>query len=158
MSAPKGPWVKIHRDELERMRSLAKMIERNTRFEDQSTEPPAVGPRVEMVKGRPTPRFPHYDKADWKIAYEDIQFKPTSLKAIQLKLTDREVTSLERRFNYHAPNVESREKFELIRKEALELAKLLYGLCPRLPELANAVNRLEECMFHANAAIARRSS
>ena len=58
-------------------------------------------------------------------------------------------------FTYHAPPVETRQKFIDIREKAKELAVLIVNTTPTGREQSSALTRLEEAVFHANAAIAR---
>lgn len=69
------------------------------------------------------------------------------------KPTDLE---LENRYTYHAPKNDQAERYQLIRKECGELARLIVRLTPCSPEQARALNALDEVMMLANAAIARR--
>lgn len=61
------------------------------------------------------------------------------------------------RFSHHAPTEGQVEKYQSIRNYAMNLASYLNTECPQSPELALAIRKLEECMFWANASIARRS-
>lgn len=64
---------------------------------------------------------------------------------------------LDNRFSHHPPTPEQIEKYARIRQEAQILAELINDLCPESREKGNALTRLDEVMFHANAAIARNS-
>lgn len=64
---------------------------------------------------------------------------------------------LENRFTYHAPKEGQPKQYEEIRSQAKELAILFSYLCPESRELSLAYTKLEEAVFWANAAIARRS-
>lgn len=59
------------------------------------------------------------------------------------------------RFMYHPPTPDKSERYELIRRSALELAGLLTSECPESRELSLAITKLEEAVFWANASIAR---
>ena len=59
------------------------------------------------------------------------------------------------RFTYHPPSPEQIPKYNEIRNGAHAYAKLLYELCPKGPEFARALNKLDEVVMLANAAIAR---
>lgn len=61
------------------------------------------------------------------------------------------------RFTYHAPNGDQPAKYAVIRETAREFAQLLNVICPDSRELSLAITSLEESVFWANAAIARRS-
>lgn len=60
------------------------------------------------------------------------------------------------RFTYHPPKEGQPEKYERIREEAHELAKTLVELCPSSRELSRALTAMDDVVFNANAAIARR--
>ncbi len=64
---------------------------------------------------------------------------------------------LQTRFTYHAPKPGQPELYESLRTKAHELAQLFTDLCPESRELALAHTNLEQAVFWANAAIARRS-
>lgn len=58
---------------------------------------------------------------------------------------------------YHKPGPGQPEKYEAIRAKALEFALLIVELSPVSREQASALTKIEEAVFHANAAIARNS-
>lgn len=62
------------------------------------------------------------------------------------------------RFTYHAPTENQLPKFVAIRKAALDFAFLLDELCPDSRELSLALTALDQVVWSANAAIARRES
>lgn len=63
---------------------------------------------------------------------------------------------LEKRFTYHAPkNDIVKGKYDGIRNEAKEYAKLLIKICPESRELSVALTHLETAVMWANASIAR---
>ena len=64
---------------------------------------------------------------------------------------------LENRFTYHAPTEGQPEKYEKIRGMAHSFAAELVEDCPESRELSLALTHLDEVVFFANAAIARRS-
>jgi hypothetical protein len=65
---------------------------------------------------------------------------------------------LELRFTHHPPQDDEQvEKYEEIRSYAKGFATALRELCPMSRELKLAVTNLEQSVFWANAAIARRS-
>ncbi len=64
---------------------------------------------------------------------------------------------LKTRFTYHAPKPGQPEAYQHIRDKAHELAQLFATVCPESRELALAHTNLEQAVFWANAAIARRS-
>jgi hypothetical protein len=63
---------------------------------------------------------------------------------------------LECRFTYHAPKEGQSILYETIRAEAKEFAAFLLINCPDSRELSLALTKIEEAVFWANAAIARR--
>ena len=65
-------------------------------------------------------------------------------------------TELAVRFSYHPPAGGQPEKYEALRAKALDFAIELHKKCPSSRELSLAITKLEECVFWANAAIARR--
>lgn len=64
---------------------------------------------------------------------------------------------VEDRFRYHSPSVEQVSKYDAIREAAKVLAYVIIGLTPESREQSIAITTLEEVVFWANAAIARRS-
>lgn len=62
---------------------------------------------------------------------------------------------IENDLNYHAPDNADVERHSAIRHAGLELGHQLIDICPLSRELSTALTRLEECLFHANAAVAR---
>ena len=58
-------------------------------------------------------------------------------------------------FTYHSPKGDQPERYEAIRRNAKSLAFLLVDLCPDSRERSLAMTKLEECVFWANASIAR---
>lgn len=56
---------------------------------------------------------------------------------------------------YHPPRKERVQDFIAIREAAAALAQILFEKCPDTPERQQALIRLDETVFHANAAIAR---
>ena len=63
---------------------------------------------------------------------------------------------IELRFTYHRPEPHQIPKYELVRNRGREFANLLNDMCPDSPELETAINKIEEAVMWANAAIARR--
>jgi glutamyl-tRNA reductase len=64
-------------------------------------------------------------------------------------------TRLEARFTTHDIDKAQIEICERNRDLALDLARHLNAYCPRSDELANALDRLDEVVMWANAAVAR---
>ncbi len=83
----------------------------------------------------------------------------------QLTIADRRMgftrtptpTELRHRFSYHPPKTDQPAKYEHIRAKARELAEAIAYHCPPSDETARALDRLDEAVFTANAAIARHS-
>ncbi|MBC8550870.1 MAG: hypothetical protein H8D23_14595 [Candidatus Brocadiales bacterium] len=59
------------------------------------------------------------------------------------------------RFTYHAPKEGQLEKYEIIRKTALEFSELVNEMCPDSREKSLAITSLEESVMWANVSIAR---
>ena len=64
-------------------------------------------------------------------------------------------SDLKNRFTYHVPKEEQPLKYNEIRTNAHNFAKLLNDYCPDSRELSLAMTKLEECVMWANASIAR---
>lgn len=64
---------------------------------------------------------------------------------------------LDHRFRYHPPTPSKVPRFEEIRRHARDLAALVVAHTPAGREQDEAIARLEEVVFWANAAIARES-
>lgn len=59
------------------------------------------------------------------------------------------------RFTYHPPKATQPQRYEDIRKDALEFAYTVDALCPDSREKSLAMTHLEDAVFWANASIAR---
>lgn len=59
-------------------------------------------------------------------------------------------------FTYHRPPADVVPKFKALRDKAKDLAVLIAESTPAGREQSTALTRLEEAIFHANAAIARQ--
>ena len=57
-------------------------------------------------------------------------------------------------FTYHAPKNGQIEKYEIIRKQALEFAQILNKLCPDSPDKVIAIAKIREAVMWANSSIA----
>jgi hypothetical protein len=68
-----------------------------------------------------------------------------------------DAAELETRFTYHPPTADQPEKYTTLRDHAHTIAKLIVVLTPESREQSLALTKLEESVFWANAAIARRS-
>jgi hypothetical protein len=68
-----------------------------------------------------------------------------------------EQSEIETRFVYHAPKPGQPEIYVRLRDKAKELAVLINDVCPESREKALAFTQLEDSIFWANSAIARRS-
>ncbi len=69
---------------------------------------------------------------------------------------DRE-REIHNRFTYHAPTDSQAGRYQRIRYEAGQLARTFASLCPACPELDRAIDKIDEAVMLANAAIARHS-
>lgn len=58
-------------------------------------------------------------------------------------------------FSYHTPRPEQVPIYNEIRYRAKEFALHLEAVVPHGRELSTALTKLEECVMHANAAVAR---
>jgi hypothetical protein len=64
---------------------------------------------------------------------------------------------LQNRFTYHSPTGDQTERYKILRAAGKDLAELMGNHCPESRELSLALTNLEQAVFWANAAIARRS-
>lgn len=64
---------------------------------------------------------------------------------------------LKNRFTYHPPKEGQPALYETIRAAALSFATLINELTPESREQSLALTKIDEAVFHANAAIARNS-
>jgi len=62
---------------------------------------------------------------------------------------------LAKRFTYHAPDEEQKQKYQYLRNAAKVLAQDINDLAPDSREKSLAITHLEEAVMWANAAIAR---
>ena len=62
---------------------------------------------------------------------------------------------LENRFVHHPPKGDQADRYAMIRRGCLELAKTIRDFTPCSPEQTRAFNAVDEAMMLANAAIAR---
>lgn len=60
------------------------------------------------------------------------------------------------RFTYHAPTGDQPQRYMTLRAKAMDIAELIVELTPESREQSLALTHLEEAVFWANAAIARR--
>ena len=67
------------------------------------------------------------------------------------KLSDR----LENDHTYHCPFGDQAQRYEDIRREAMEFCLFLAARAPESRELSLALTAVEQAVFYANAAIAR---
>lgn len=63
---------------------------------------------------------------------------------------------IENDFTYHRPPADKIEDFHQLRHMVKNLAHYIVDVTPAGREQSNALTKLEEAMFHANAAIARQ--
>lgn len=66
--------------------------------------------------------------------------------------TDRIIES---KFTYHPPKNDQPGRYVVLRTKAKEFALLIRSLTPFSPEQGEAIKKVEEAMFWANASIAR---
>lgn len=64
--------------------------------------------------------------------------------------------ALRNRYSYHAPKGDQAQRYEAIRAACLKLSLDIVAMTPGSPEQSRALNALDQVMFLANAAIARR--
>lgn len=62
---------------------------------------------------------------------------------------------IENNFCYHPPKGDQPERYQIIRKNAKDLAMLFDELCPESREKSLAMTNLEQAVMWANASIAR---
>jgi len=67
-----------------------------------------------------------------------------------------DATELDLRFTHHAPKGDQPQKYEALRAKAKEFAALVLELAPDSRERSLAITKIEEAVFWANAATARR--
>lgn len=70
-------------------------------------------------------------------------------------MSNPEAGRIENNFTYHPPKEGQPEKYQKIREKAKELAYLIQEECPFSREKSIAMTELENCVFWANASIAR---
>jgi len=61
-------------------------------------------------------------------------------------------------FTYHPPSEEQRQKYEVIRAKAKELAQVLVDELPECADKSAALRKLRESVMTANAAVALKGS
>jgi len=66
-----------------------------------------------------------------------------------------DMAELDRRFNYHVPDDEQKERMESSRKGFRNLATVIIGVTSPGREQSLAITALEEAQYHTIAAIAR---
>lgn len=74
--------------------------------------------------------------------------------SVPVGLSREEWVQLKNWFTYHAPKKDQPEKYERIRKAALEFALILAQNCPPCEDTAAAIRKLRETVMAANLAIA----
>jgi hypothetical protein len=57
-------------------------------------------------------------------------------------------------FTYHAPNEEQKQRYEILRTAARQLAEVILVVVPSSADRSAALRHLRECVMTANAAIA----
>jgi hypothetical protein len=63
-------------------------------------------------------------------------------------------SQIEAWFTYHAPNDAQLGKYEILRRQAKDLAYTINTFCPDSADKTAAMRKLRECIMTANAAIA----
>lgn len=63
---------------------------------------------------------------------------------------------LETRFTYHKPKEEQPKRYEMIRDHAKSLSRMILEFTLESREQSLSITKIEEAVFWANAAIARR--
>jgi hypothetical protein len=66
-----------------------------------------------------------------------------------------DITDLKNRFTYHPPKDGQPAVYQALREQGLLLALHINDVVPDSREKSLAVTKLEECIMHANSAIAR---
>ena len=67
----------------------------------------------------------------------------------------KDKVDINKRFTYHAPKEDQPERYVYLRNQAKNLAIDILRNCPDSRERSLALTKLEECIFWANASIAR---
>lgn len=75
------------------------------------------------------------------------------VQPVYARIPDDEITH---RFTYHAPSADQVQRHAALRAAALDLARLISMLTPASREQTLALDHLDQAVFLANAAIARR--
>lgn len=73
-------------------------------------------------------------------------------------VNDGSMREIETRFIYHPPTGDQAIRYAAIRDLAKDMAMMITTACPESRELSLAMTHLEEVVFWANAAIARREN
>ncbi len=77
-------------------------------------------------------------------------------KATKSELVDDpEKYDVENIFTYHPPQPEQIDRYTVLRAAAKEVAWIILGACPESREREQALTKLEEAIFWANASVAR---
>jgi len=63
---------------------------------------------------------------------------------------------IEQLFTYHSPTEEQKAQYVDIRRQALDLARLIHNSCPESPDRTASIRLLRECIMTANASIATK--
>ena len=92
---------------------------------------------------------------------EDMNTQEQVAKPVESEIAVNPITNIDQqeldcRFTYHAPKNQQPQKYVLLRDQAKSLAEQIYRLSPKSREQSLAITHLEEAIFWANAAIARR--
>lgn len=74
----------------------------------------------------------------------------------EVAVTLEQVSELEVRFTYHAPQPGQVDRYNALREQAREFAAAVVAMVPESREQALALTKIEEAVMWANAGIARR--
>lgn len=112
--------------------------------------------RGEPVPERMTEKEMEEVEAKLEAAMRDFPVQVERLQSLmkQAALTEEELAL---RFSYHGPKEGQPELYEKIRSRHRSLAEFIVAVTPTSVEQNRAVACIEEAVFWANAAIARRS-
>ena len=139
----KGTWAGITRSE-------------TPQFSSKSLE--GVGLTLERLGFKPHPKQKEFlESEERRVLYGGGQPAGMSMGIkMENKYEDGQMEArIDNNFRYHPPSGDQPKRYELIREEARRFALKLARMCPQSRELSQAMTDLEDCVMHANAAIAR---
>ena len=94
------------------------------------------------------------DLIEEKDLYTKEEWDAKRRRGATMKISAKE---LEVRFTYHEPKEGQPAKYQDIRNAVWEAAFIITNICPESREKSLAITKLEEAVFWANSAVARRS-